>query len=96
MYCKFDPTVKNNCYPTQSNISIFSKTKIILNTTSQKDHPDFLKKVFLEHARSNPDKTRPNELMWISKKLLYYEGGFAYIAFGNDIKSKKKFRISTE
>jgi hypothetical protein len=33
--------------------------------------------------------------MWYSKKLLYYEGGYAYIAFGNEKKSKKVFKITT-
>jgi len=31
--------------------------------------------------------------MWVSSKLLFQQGGYAYIAFGNDIKSNKKFII---
>lgn len=31
--------------------------------------------------------------MWVSYKLLFDKGGFAYIAFGNEVTSDKKFVI---
>jgi len=32
--------------------------------------------------------------MWISWKLLFQQGGYAYIALGNSEKSDKKFIVS--
>jgi hypothetical protein len=32
--------------------------------------------------------------MWISWKLLFQQGGYAYIAIGNDKESNKKFVIT--
>lgn len=32
--------------------------------------------------------------MWIAWKLLYQEGGYAYIAFGNAKTSKQKFVVT--
>lgn len=32
--------------------------------------------------------------MWISYKLLYKQGGYAYIAMGNDLSSNKKFIVT--
>jgi hypothetical protein len=31
--------------------------------------------------------------MWVSYKLLFEKGGFAYVAFGNEIMSNKKFIV---
>ena len=31
--------------------------------------------------------------MWISWKLFYEKGGYAFIAFGVDVTSDKKFKI---
>lgn len=34
--------------------------------------------------------------MWLSSKLLFQQGGYAYIAFGNEAGSNKKFIIDLE
>jgi hypothetical protein len=34
--------------------------------------------------------------MWVASKLLYEKGGYAYIAFGVNILSKKKFKVHFE
>lgn len=34
--------------------------------------------------------------MWISFKLLFEKGGFAYLAFGVDPKSDKKFMVTID
>lgn len=31
--------------------------------------------------------------MWVSYKLLFEKGGFAYVAFGNEIMSDKNFVV---
>lgn len=45
----------------------------------------FLKKMFLTHAKKNKRQTYNNDTMWIAWKLLFQQGGFAYVAFGNNI-----------
>lgn len=93
LYCKFDKTVKGE-YPAESSVSVYSVSKAKLEPTTQKDNPDFLKKVFLEYSRTRPEKQVVNNNMWIYRKLLYSEGGFGFIAFSNAAASKKKFIIS--
>lgn len=34
--------------------------------------------------------------MWISWKLVFQQGGYAYIAFGNEAQSDKKFVITID
>jgi hypothetical protein len=53
-----------------------------------------LQSAFLNYARLNKRKNYNNNLMWISWKLLFKEGGFAFIAFGNSYDSNKKFKIN--
>jgi hypothetical protein len=50
--------------------------------------------MFMNHARLNKRQTYNNELMWIAWKLLYQQGGYAYLAFGNHPDSNKKFVIT--
>jgi hypothetical protein len=45
-------------------------------------YKDFLQKTFLSYAKLN--KRKKVNKMWISWKLLFKEGGYAFIAFGND------------
>lgn len=40
--------------------------------------------MFLNHAKKNKRQTYNNDMMWISWKLLFQQGGYAYIAFGNN------------
>jgi hypothetical protein len=50
--------------------------------------------MFLSHARLNKRQVYNNGTMWIAWKLLYQQGGYAYIAFGNSSESQKKFVIT--
>jgi hypothetical protein len=50
--------------------------------------------MFLSHAKHNKRQSYNNDLMWIAWKLLFQQGGFAYIAFGNSKESNKKFVIT--
>jgi hypothetical protein len=52
--------------------------------------------MFLSHALENKRQAYNHGLMWIAWKLLFREGGFAYIAFGNHSESKKKFVVSVD
>lgn len=93
IYCKFDPT-RNNNICSEASISVYAKPKVKLERTLQKEHPDFLKRMFMEYSRNAPDKQRVNNYMWLYRKLIYNEGGFGFLAFSNDAASKKKFVVS--
>lgn len=56
-------------------------------------HQNFFNKVFLPYAKSNKRKELNDGKMWISWKLFFTKGGYAYIAFGVDSSSDKKFVI---
>jgi hypothetical protein len=55
---------------------------------------NILREVFLSHGRQNKRQKFQNNTMWLSWKLLFKEGGYAYIAFGNEKGSKQKFVIT--
>jgi hypothetical protein len=59
----------------------------------KKQCPNFLQSVFLNHGKLNKRKYYNNDKMWISWKLLFKEAGFAYIAYGNQKDSDKKFSV---
>lgn len=80
--------------PQKTIVSVYSTNFIKLNPSSQVKYPNFLKKMFMNHARLNKRQTYNNELMWIAWKLLYQQGGYAYLAFGNHPDSNKKFVIT--
>ena len=50
--------------------------------------------MFLNHAKFHKRQSYHNDQMWISWKLLYQQGGYAYIALGNSSESKKKFHVT--
>jgi len=52
--------------------------------SSKLNEKNFLRETFLSHARKNKKKKYENDTMWVSNKLMYREGGYAYIAFGNE------------
>lgn len=53
-----------------------------------------LHRMFINHAKLNKRQTHNDDKMWISWKLLFQQGGFAYIAFGNSSDSDKKFVVT--
>jgi hypothetical protein len=66
----------------------------LLKQEDRKKYPNILENAFLAHGRLNKRNTYNNDLMWISYKLLYKQGGYAYIAMGNDPSSNKKFIVT--
>ena len=93
-FAKLDPTRRNKTIPENASVSIYSQDFAKLKVVDQKTHPNFLKKSFLDHARQHKRQSYNNDLMWISWKLLYQQGGYAYVALGNDHQSNKKFVIN--
>lgn len=93
VYCKFDKTL-NQHICSEASLSVYSRSKMKLDATTQKDHPDLLRKMFLEYSRNAPEKQKLNNYMWLCRKLLYNDGGFGFLAFGNDGQSKKKFVVT--
>jgi len=76
------------------SVSLYSNNFVDLKPMDPKNNMDFFRKVFLSYARNNRRKEFENGLMWISWKLLFEKGGFAYLAFGVDPKCGKKFHVS--
>lgn len=79
--------------PTKTSVSVYSKQFTDLIPADQKSYPNFLKKIFLNHAKLNKRQTYNNDQMWISWKLLFQQGGYAYVALGNSSESKKNFVV---
>ena len=75
-------------------MSIYSVNLATLEPDLQSKYPDFLKNMFLDHARKNIREYYDNNLIWVTWKLLYKQGGYGYIAFGNDKTSKKKIVVN--
>ena len=52
--------------------------------------------MFLTYAREHKKKEYENGNMWLSWKLLYEKGGYAFIAFGVDSSCSKKFKVEID
>ncbi len=74
-------------------MSSYSKSFVDIKPTKKEQHPKFFQKVFLEYARENKKKEYDDGNMWLSWKLFYEKGGYAFIAFGVDVACNKKFKI---
>lgn len=74
-------------------MAVCGQYNVKIDNVSQKNHPDFLKKAFLSYGRNHKRQRFNDDLMWMSWKLLN-QGGYGYIAFGNDKDSREKFVIT--
>jgi hypothetical protein len=92
VYVKFDPTLEKRRFPTETTLILYSQEKAKIQVSVQANHPDFLKKTFLSFGRDHKRQLYNEDKMWMSWKLVN-QGGFAFIAFGNDISSKQKFVV---
>lgn len=81
IYAKIDPTYNKKLLPEKMSISSYSNSFVDLIPLDKKKEPDFFKKVFLNYARKEKRKPSDDNKMWISWKLLYEKGGFAFVAF---------------
>lgn len=79
---------------TQYVISVYSKNFTQMERAQRNEYPDILQRTFLTYGRHNPRNKHNNDLMWISYRLFYKQGGFAFIAAGNHENSNKKFVIT--
>ena len=79
--------------PAELNISTYGKHFVEIKASKRENHPKLLQKTFLHHARNNKKKEYEDGKMWISWKLFYEKGGFAYIVFGVDANANKKFKV---
>lgn len=60
IYCKLDPTRKNNLIPNRASVSVYSQEFTDFLPSDQKNHPDLLKKIFLNHAKLHKRQTYNN------------------------------------
>jgi glutaredoxin 2 len=84
LYAKIDPTIKSHYIPRKCSVSVYSKYSAQLTNVNKKKYPRLLQIAFKEYAKHNKTKTFNDNLMWVAWKVLYTEGGFAYVALGNN------------
>lgn len=65
-------------------VSVYGDAPIHLSPTRQWNHKQFVFKVFLDHARSNPKKQMIGPKDWVCSDLLLSECGYGYLAFHID------------
>ena len=88
-----DPTRGRRLLPPKIMLGVYSTNYITLESVDRFRYPTLLKDVFLKHARNHKKNKYNNGFMWLSSKLFFHQGGYAYIAFGNEPGSNKKFVI---
>lgn len=93
LYSKIHPTPVKSYFPKSPKLVVYSQYNVKIDSVSQKSHPDLLKKTFLSHARNHKRQNFNDDLMWMSWKL-FNQGGYGYVAFGNDKDSHDKFVIT--
>ena len=78
-----------------ATFSVYSPGKSTLKKSSQSTHSQFLYQTFLDHARKNQKRQvlNQNPLEWICSDFLLNNGGYGYLAFHLDEKSKRKIGI---
>lgn len=53
-----------------------------------------LRECMLNHARLTKRRRYENNTLWISWKLMYKEGGYAYICFGTEKDAQFKWNVT--
>ena len=96
MYTKIDPTIEKNLIPENLSVSCYSHDRVDIVSEDRKKHPDFFQKIFMAYARNNKRKEYSDGKMWISWKLFFEKGGYAYLAFGVEPGHNRKFVIGFE
>ena len=96
VYAKVDPTYKKGLVPENMSVSCYSSNMVNIVPEDQANHRRFFHKALMPFARSHKRKELENGLMWISWKLLFSKGGFAFVAFGVESSCDKKFIINFE
>lgn len=94
VFAKVDPTRHSNKIPDSTTLSIFSKALTKLTPVLRTKYPDILQKTFLDQGEHNKKNTQNDGKMWLSWKLLYQQGGYAYLAVGNAKDSDSAFVIT--
>jgi hypothetical protein len=82
LFAKIDPTPSGNLIPLKTIVSVYSTRFTVLQPISQTKYANLFKEMLLRHAHSNKRNKYNDGLMWISWKLLFQQGGYAYIAMG--------------
>lgn len=94
VFAKIDPTRQSNKIPDNTTLSIFSKALTKLTPVPRTKYPDILRKTFLDQGEHSKKSIQNDGKMWLSWKLLYQQGGYAYLALGNAKDSDSAFVIT--
>lgn len=93
IYVKIDRTEAGDL-PFKTSLSCYSESLVSLKKLDKSKLGNFYEKMFSEYANHNKKKMFNNEKMWVTWKQFYQKGGLAFVAFGNDIISDKKFVVN--
>lgn len=75
-------------------MSVYSLHYAILDKVDPIKAKPMLKECMLNHAKAIKRRKYENDTLWISWKLLYREGGYAYICFGVEKTAQHKWYVS--
>ena len=96
VYTKIDPTLSGNLIPENMSLSCYSKHWVDISPVDRKKHPDFFQKIFMTYARNHKRKEYSEGKMWISWKLFFEKGGYAYLAFAVEAGHNRQFVIKLD
>ena len=96
IFAKVDPHPESNSVPTDLRLSSYSKHFVNIEPVKRDEHPKFFQKVFLQYGKEHKKKEYEDGKMWLSWKLFYEKGGYAFIAFGVDSSCNKKFKVEID
>lgn len=82
VFTKFDPSIVSKSLPESASVSVYSLHYAILDILDREKCTKVLRESFLAYARENKRKKFEENTLWISYKLMFKEGGYAFIAFG--------------
>jgi hypothetical protein len=95
LYALVEPTRMNGFYPDSSVINIYSSHRVDFDPITSSRCSNALRDAFLADGLKYEKRMIENKgLMSLAYRLLFQQGGFAYIVFHNDKSSDKCFVVN--
>lgn len=94
IFTKFDPSIVRKTFPASASVSVYSLHYAILGSMDKTKCNNILRESFLAYAMEHKRKKYEDNTLWISYKLMFKEGGYAFIAFGSEADSKHKWEVT--
>jgi hypothetical protein len=94
LFTKFDPSIVTKKLPENASVSVYSLHYTVLELIDRNKCDKILRESFLAFGKEHKRKKYENDTLWISYKLMFKEGGYAFIAFGAEANSKHKWEVA--